>query len=252
MDYTPGELMVCAAAREIQDRQVIFVGMRLPLLAFAVAKNLHAPSAIGLFENGLVREQPAPELLFTMSDNPNVAGALWCTGMRNVMGLLAQGYVDLGFIGGAEVDKYGNLNTSYIGAWQKPQVKLPGSGGAADIASLSKKTLIIMAHERRRFKEKVDYITSPGFGEGEKWRDKVGLPGHGPQAIITTLGILRFDGESREAYLDSYHPGSGVEEIKTHTGWDLKIKPGAAPTPPPTKEELEILRRYDPQKFWTK
>lgn len=251
MDYTPGELMVCAAAREIKDGHVVFVGMRLPLLAFAVAKNLHAPSAIGLFENGIVRDQPAPELLFTMGDNPNVAGALWCTGMRNVMGLLAQGYVDLGFIGGAEVDKYGNLNTSYIGDRQKPEVKLPGSGGAADIAGLSKRTLIIMAHERRRFKERVDYITSPGFGEGPGWREKVGLPGHGPQAIITTLGILRFDEESREAYLDSYHPGKSSEEVKANTGWDLKVKPGAAETMPPTPEELKVLRKYDPQKFWT-
>ncbi len=196
MDYTPGELMVCAAAREIKDPDVVFVGMRLPLLAFAVAKNLHAPGAIGLFENGIVRDQPAPELLFTMSDSPNVAGALWCTGMRNVMGLLAQGYVDLGFIGGAEVDKYGNLNTSYIGDWKKPQVKLPGSGGAADIAALSKHTLIIIAHQQHRFKARVDYITSPGYGEGPGWREKMGLPGHGPRAIITTLGILRFDDES--------------------------------------------------------
>ena len=103
----------------------------------------------------------------------------------------------------------------------------------------------------RRFKERVDYITSPGFGEGPGWREKVGLPGHGPQAIITTLGILRFDEESREAYLDSYHPGKSAEEVKANTGWDLKVKPGAAPTMPPTPEELKVLRKYDPQKFWT-
>jgi glutaconate CoA-transferase subunit B len=190
--YTDRELMVVTAAREIRDGEVVFVGMRLPLLAFALAKRSHAPRAIGLFENGIVRENPAPELLYTMSDPPNVPGALWCTTTGNIMGLLEQGLVDLGFIGGAEVDRYGNLNTSYIGDWRRPAVKLPGSGGGADIASLARRFVIIMPQERHRFVERVAYMTSPGHGDGPGWRARTGLAGDGPTALITTLGVFRF------------------------------------------------------------
>jgi glutaconate CoA-transferase subunit B len=136
-DYTPQELMVVCAAREIHDGEVVFVGMRLPLLAFALAKRTHAPNATGLFENGLMRDSPSAELLYTMGDSPNILGAQWATRMLNVMGLLAQGRANLGFIGGAEIDRFGNLNTSRIGDWQHPTIKLPGSGGGADIASLA-------------------------------------------------------------------------------------------------------------------
>src|SRR5690242_10601186 len=156
--------MVVAASREIADGEVVFVGMRLPLLAFTLAKRTHAPSAIGLFENGLVRDAPSPELLLTMGDAPNIAGAEWATRTTALMGLLAQGWANLGFVGGAEVDRYGNLNTSYVGPRERPQVKLPGSGGGADIASLARRLAIIMAHGKKRFPERVSYITSPGYG----------------------------------------------------------------------------------------
>jgi len=134
-DFTERELMVISAAREIRDDDVVFVGMRLPLIAFAYAKRTHAPGATGLFENGIVRDQPSPETLLTMSDTPNIPGALWCTGTLEIMALLQQGLVDLGFIGGAEIDRFGNLNTSFIGDWRDPKVRLPGSGGGGDIAS---------------------------------------------------------------------------------------------------------------------
>src|ERR671937_914300 len=130
--YTPAELMVVAAAREIRDGEVVFVGMRLPLLAFSLAKRTHAPNAIGLFENGLVRDRVPPPGLYTMSDPPNVTETAWATGLLEVMGLLQRGDVDLGFIGGAEVDRFGNINTTLIGAPERPTVKLPGSGGGAD------------------------------------------------------------------------------------------------------------------------
>ncbi len=252
MTYTDRELMVIAAAREIRDGDVIFVGMRLPILAFALAKRTHAPGAIGLFENGIMRESPAPEMLFTISDPPNIPGALWITSTANIMGMLQQGLVDMGFIGGAEVDRFGNLNTSYIGDWRKPRVKLPGSGGGADIASMARRFVIIMPQERHRFKERVDYITSPGHGEGGDWRKRVGLTGGGPTALITTLGVFRFDPESREAYLASYHQGQSVDAVKAQTGWDLKVAPGAGETPAPTLAELEIVRACDPQGFWTR
>jgi glutaconate CoA-transferase subunit B len=251
MHYTPQELMVAAAAREIRDGEVVFVGMRLPLIAFALAKATHAPSAVGLFECGIVRDTPAPELLYTMGDGPNIARATWCAPMLDVLGLLQAGAVDVGFVGGAEIDLYGNLNTSYIGSPAAPQVKLPGSGGGADIASLAQRLLIIMAHERRRFVERVGYITSPGYGEGAGWRERVGLPRGGPAAVITTLGVIAFDATTGEALLRSYHPGQSPETLRAQTGWDLKVAPGVYETAAPTDEELAIIRRYDPEGFWT-
>lgn len=252
MNYTPQELMVAAAAREIRDGEIVFTGMRLPLIAFAVAKNLHAPRAIGLFECGLMRDTPSPELLYTMGDPPNITDALWATRMINLMGLLQQGCVDLGFIGGAEVDRFGNLNTSYLGDPQTPTTKLPGSGGAADMASLSKRLVIIMAHEKRRLVERVNYITSPGFGNGNGWRARVGLPRGGPSAVITTRGVLGFDPATGEAMLRSYHPGQSVDSVRAETGWDLRVAPDVGETLPPTAQELAMIRQYDPQGFWTR
>ena len=251
-EYTNRELMVIAAGREIRDGDLVFVGMRLPLLAFAFAKRTHAPGAIGLFENGIVRDQPAPETLMTMSDTPNIPGALWSTGTLEIMSLLQQGLVDLGFIGGAEIDKHGNLNTNYVGDWRKPKVRLPGSGGGADIASLAKRFVVIMPQERHRFKERVDFITSPGFGDGAGWRERVGLPGGGPAAVITTLGVYRFDPETCEMILESWHPGQSLESVRAATGWGLRLADGCGETPTPTAAELEIVRACDPAGFWTR
>jgi glutaconate CoA-transferase subunit B len=244
--------MVVCAAREIRDGEVVFVGMRLPLLAFALAKRTHAPNAVGLFENGLVRDAPAAALLMTMGDGPNIAGAEWGTRTTALMGLLAQGCAHLGFVGGAEVDRYGNLNTSYIGPRARPKVKLPGSGGGADIASLAQRLAIIMAHERHRFPERVNYVTSPGYGEGGDWRTRVGLPRGGPSAVITTLAVLGFAPETHEMELRSWHPGTDAATVRAHTGWDLRLASDARETPPPTADELAMIRASDPQGFWTR
>jgi glutaconate CoA-transferase subunit B len=249
MEYSPAELMVAAAAREIRDGETVFVGMRLPLIAFVLAKRTHAPGATGIFEAGLVRDRPAAELLYTMADPPNIVGATWATGLWEVMSYLQRGEVHLGFIGGAEVDVHGNLNTSYIGSPERPAVKLPGSGGAADIASLSQRFVIIMQHDRKRLREHVDFITSPGYGDGPGWRQRVGLPGGGPGALITTLGVFGFEGE--RAVLGSYHPFTTPEEIAANTGWDLCASPDLQPTAAPTPDELAIIREYDPEGFWT-
>ena len=251
-DYTERELMVIAAAREIRDGDVAFVGMRLPLLAFALAKRTHAPTALGLFENGIARETPSSEMLFTMSDPPNLWGATWSTGTANMMGMLAQGLVDLGFIGGAEVDRHGNLNTSYIGDFRAPRVKLPGSGGAADIACYAKRFVIVMPQERHRFVERVGYVTSVGHGDGGGFRARHGLPGGGPVALITTLGVFRFDPTTGEAYLTSYHPGQSADAVRAQTGWDLRVAPEVSETPTPTEGELAIVRDCDPEGFWTR
>jgi glutaconate CoA-transferase subunit B len=250
MSYTRRELMVAAAAREIRDGDKVFVGMRLPLLGFAVAKETHAPGAIGIFENGVIRDWPALESIFTMSDPPNVAGALLCGGLNDVMYLLQSGRVDLGFIGGAEVDRFGNLNTHWVEENGK-RIRLPGSGGAADIATMAKRCIIIMNHERRRFTPKVQYITSPGFGDGGEWRKELGLPGGGPSRVITSMGIFSFDAATGEMILSSYHPGVSVDDIKHETGWPLRVAPDVGETNPPTEAELAAVRKYDPKGVWT-
>jgi glutaconate CoA-transferase subunit B len=252
-DYTPHELMVVAAAREIADGEVVFVGMRLPLLAFGLAKRTHAPSAIGLFENGLVRDRVPPPDLYTMSDAPNVADAAWATGLLEVMESLQRGDVNLGFIGGAEVDRFGNINTSVIGTPELPRVKLPGSGGGADIACLAQRLVSLMEHDPRRFRQRVDFVTSPGYGDGsEDWRQRVGLVRGGPSAVITTLGVLRFDPASHEAYLATYHPFSSPSAVRTATGWPLRVAEDCQPTPEPTADELRLIREADPHGFWTR
>jgi glutaconate CoA-transferase subunit B len=246
-------MMVAVASREIRDGDLVFVGMRLPILAYAVARNSHAPTARGLFEVGLMRDQPASGFLGTMGDPPNVAGALWATRMSNAMALMARGDVDLGFIGGAEVDRFGNLNTSYVGDPARPHVKLPGSGGGADIAILSGRWVTLMSHERRRLVERVSYVTSPGHGDGTPgWRGRRGLLGGGPVAIITTLAVLRFPEGGGEAFLASVHPGHSVEEVRERTGWELRVGEGAGETPTPTEAELAAIRRFDPEGFWTR
>ncbi len=251
-DYTPQELMVVAAAREIRDGETVFVGMRLPLLAFALAKRTHAPSAIGVFENGLVRDSLPPPDLYTMSDSPNILDAAWATGLVEVMSLLQRGDVQLGFIGGAEVDRFGNVNTSVIGSREKPRVKLPGSGGGADIASLSHRLVNLMEHAPHRLRERVDFITSPGYGDGPGWRERQGLVRGGPSAVITTLAVLRFDPASCEAYLASYHPFTTVDEVRSATGWPLNVPDDCPPTAVPTADELRLIREADPRGFWTR
>jgi glutaconate CoA-transferase subunit B len=250
-DYTPQELMVVAAAREIADGELVFVGMRLPLLAFGLAKRTHAPSAMGVFENGLVRDRVPPPDLYTMSDAPNVSNAAWATGLVDVMALLQRGDVQLGFIGGAEVDRFGNINTTVIGSRAAPRVKLPGSGGGADIACLAQRLVSLMEHEPRRLRDRVDFITSPGYGDGSPgWRQRQGLVRGGPVAVITTLGVLRF--ERFEAYLASYHPFTTPQAVREATGWPLRIAEDCPPTPPPSPDELRLIREADPHGFWTR
>jgi glutaconate CoA-transferase subunit B len=250
LSFTLGELMVAAAAREIRDGEVVFVGMRLPLIAFVVAKKTHAPNAIGLFENGVVRSTPAAELIYTMADPPNLLGATQCLDMTAVMGLLQSGRVNLGFLGAAEVDKYGNLNSTQV-TGPKGMVRLPGSGGACDIASLAHRFVVLLDHAKHRLPVRVSYITSPGFGEGRGWRERVGLPRGGPSAVITTKCALRF-GDDREAYLDTTHPGVAVDEVLADTGWKLRVSETVGETQLPNEAELRAIREYDREGFWTR
>jgi glutaconate CoA-transferase subunit B len=249
-DYTLNELMVVAAAREIKDGELVFVGMRLPLIAFVVAKRTHAPNAIGLFENGVVRSTPSPELIYTMADPPNIRGATQCLDMGSVMGLLQAGRVNLGFLGAAEVDRYGNLNSTQVSR-KNGIVRLPGSGGACDIASLAQRFVALLDHSRHRLPERVSYITSPGNGDGAGWRKRVGLPRGGPAAVITSKCVLRF-GEDGEAFLSSTHPGVTVNDVQANTGWKLKLGTELQQTPEPNAAELRAIREYDKEGFWSK
>jgi glutaconate CoA-transferase subunit B len=247
--YTLAELMVASAAREIRDREVVFVGMRLPLIAFVVAKRTHAPNAIGLFENGVIRATPAPELIYTMADPPNIMGATQCLDMLGVMSLLQSGRVHLGFLGAAEVDRFGNLNSTEV---RGPEgvIRLPGSGGACDIASLAHRFVALLDHSKQRLPERVSFLTSPGNGDGPGWRMRMGLPRGGPSAVITTKAILRFD-PGGEAYLASTHPGIDVDDVLNNTGWKLRVSEQLTSTPEPNAEELRAIRDYDKEAFWT-
>ena len=238
--YTQRELMVTAAAREIRDREVVFVGMRLPLLGFGLAKATHAPDAVGLFENGVIRDRPAEAFIYTMGDPPNIAGAVACLGLNDVMSLLQQGRVDVGFIGGAEIDPLGNLNTTRTSSGGT-LVRLPGSGGGGDIASLAGRTVLIMEHEPRRFRPRVDYITSPGHFTGRRRG--------GPATLITTLGV--FDLSLRGVRARSLHPGVTAEQVRQATGFPVAIDESIPSTPPPSPDELAYIRNADPQGFWT-
>ena len=245
--------MVVAAAREIRDGEVVFVGMRLPCWrsAWPSAPTRRRPSACSK-TGWCVTALPPPDL-YTMSDAPNVRDAAWATGLVDIMQLLQHGDVNLGFIGGAEVDRFGNINTNLIGTREVPRVKLPGSGGGADIASLAQRLVALMEHEPRRLRERVDFVTSPGYGDGSAdWRQRQGLVRGGPSAVITTLGVLRFDASTREAYLASYHPFSSAAEVQAATGWPLHVAEDCQPTPAPSRDELRLIREADPNGFWTR
>src|SRR5688500_13912185 len=249
--------MVAQAAREIKDGERVFVGMRLPLIAFVVAKRTHAPNAVGLFELGVMRDAPAPELLYTMGDPPNVAGAVWCARTIDLMGLLQRGEIDAGFIGGAEIDRHGNLNTTAIGPDRaRPATQLPGSGGGADIASLAHRLIVIMPHDKRRLRERVDLVTSTGDGDGPGWRERAGLPRGGPAVLIWSRAIFR--GVETETTLSSIHPAEQLGEVMETIGWtkpkrahhDRPGEPGIRDvlrTESPSAEGLRIIREYDPQ-----
>jgi glutaconate CoA-transferase, subunit B len=247
--YTVGELMVATTAREIRDGEVVFVGMRLPLIAFVVAKKTHAPNAVGLFENGVIRTTPASGLIYTMADPPNILGATQCLDMLGVMSLLQSGRVHLGFLGAAEVDRFGNLNSTEVRG-PNGLTRLPGSGGACDIASLAHRVVVLLEHSKQRLPERVSFLTSPGNGDGPGWRKRIGLPRGGPAAVITSKAVLRF-GADGEAYLASVHPGIEIEDVLENTGWKLRIAEAIQQTPEPTSEELRAIREYDKEGFWT-
>ena len=248
----PRERMVLRAAREIQEGETVFVGTRLPLLAYLVAKATHARGATALYENGLIREEAARELLFTMGDPPNILDATCASTTLDVMGMLAAGRVDLGILGAAEVDRFGNLNSTEVVAEDGRKSRLPGSGGAADILSLARRCVILMPQETRRLVPRVAFRTSPGRGDGPGWRAREGLPPGGPSAIVTTHAVFRFDHAIEEAYLYEIYPGFTVDHLHAGMAWEPRIAQPIGMTRPFTDEEIAVLRRIDPDGFWTR
>ena len=247
-EYTRAELMAICAAREIRDGEVAFIGTGLPMLGGMLAKHTTAPHCIMVFESGVVDARPTRTPL-SIGDACLVPGSVMLAGLTEVFGLLMQpGHVDVGFIGAAQIDRHGNLNSTVIGDYGNPKVRLPGSGGANDIGSLAKRVIMMMKQDARKFVERLDYLTTPGWLDGPGGRERAGLPRGGPSAVITDLGIYRFDASTKEMYLDSHHPGVTPEEIRSNVSWHLAIPEGVKRTKSPTKRELRVLRtKCDPE-----
>jgi len=250
LEYTRSELMTITAAKELRDGEVVFVGIGLPNLAVNLAKRTSAPNLIMIYEAGVIGANPT-RLPLSIGDPCLVSGARSVCSMFEVFGFYLQaGRIDVGFLEGAQIDRYGNINSTVIGDYRTPKVRLPGSGGACEISSLAKRILIITTHEKRKFPERVDFVTSPGFLGGRKEREQLRLEGGGPEAVITDLGVMRFDKETGEMILTSVHRGVNVEEVKQNTGWDLRISKDLKTTEEPSEGDLLILRQLDPQRIY--
>jgi len=249
--YIKPELMACCGAREIQENDIVLVGTGFPTMAANIAKHTHAPNARLMQESGVYDARPKRPAL-SVGDPCLNPGAAMIGGLMDIMGMgLQAGNVDVGFLSGSQVDKFGNINTTCIGDYENPKSRLPGSGGANPIGSLIKRVLIIALHDTRRLAEKVDFITTPGYIDGPGARENHGLPpGTGPHVIITNKAVMRFDKSTGEAYLDTYHPDTTVEEVVKNTPWDFKVSPDVRETEPPTEFELRVLREVlDPKRM---
>ncbi|MFZ3069845.1 MAG: CoA-transferase [Anaerolineaceae bacterium] len=245
--YNATELMIINAARLLKDGDQVFVGVGIPNLACNLARRTHAPNLQMIYEAGVIGARP-DRLPLSIGDPTLVSGASSVCSMFEVFSLyLQRGNVDVGFLGGAQIDQYGNINATVIGDYQHPKVRLPGSGGSMEIAAWANRCYIITPHQKRRFPARVDFHTSMGFLEGGDARAKTGVRGSGPQAVVTNLGILKPDG-SGEMILAALHPGCTFEQVQENTGWSLKQVEDLEITTAPSPEELRILREeLDPK-----
>lgn len=240
-DFTLQELMAVAAAREIKDGEKVIIGTGLPLLGAFLAQKTHAPNMIAIYESGAIDCKPVVTPL-SVADAVLVPGAAMQGGLMEALGLVHKGELDVGFLGGAQIDKYGNLNTHVIGDYYNPKVRFAGSGGSNDIGAGCKRTIVMMLHQKQRFPEKVDFLTTPGYFGGAGQRETMGFPGEGPSVVVSTMGILRFHRETKEMYLESYHPGVTIEQIMAATGWNIMVADDVKETERPSPELIRILR----------
>ncbi len=251
--HTPAELMTAVAARELRDGEVVFVGIGLPNLACNLARATHAPGLVLIYESGAVGAEPE-RLPVSIGDPSLVTGSLMVCGMADVFQCLLQnGRIGVGFLGGAQIDRFGNINTTVIGPYARPSVRLPGSGGAAEIAIHARRTLVISRLSRRAFPESVDFVTSPGHRMGGRSRRELGMPGAGPVRVVTDKGILDADPDTGELVLGALYPGVELDEVRAGVGWTLRCRERLQPVDPPSDRELTLLRDVlDPRGLYLK
>ena len=250
-NYTASELLAVMSARLLLDGQIIFAGVGIPLLAATLAQRVHAPSLTILFEGGVIGPFIVPgELPPSTNEQRCTRKANMVLPITDVMLLLQRGYIDIGFMGGAQIDRYGNLNSSFIGDPEQPKIRLPGTGGGNDISSLTN-MIVAMKHEKRRFVPKVDFITSPGFLGGGTSRADAGLVSGGMFRVVTDLAIMGFDEQSKEMKVLSLHEGVSNEQVQDNTGFDLAFDDTVQTTQAPAPEELAVVRELDPASLYT-
>jgi glutaconate CoA-transferase subunit B len=247
--FTRAELMVCAAARELADGETVFVGIGLPNLACNLARRLHAPSLVLIYESGAVGAVPE-RIPVSIGDPALVTNSIAVASMSEIFcNYLQGGRIDVGFLQGAQIDRFGNLNTTVIGDYGSPKVRLPGSGGACEIAINARRVLIVSPQSKKSFPVKLDFVTSPGHLTGGDARSRLGLPGSGPQRVITDLALYGF--EQGEMIVESLHPGVTLEEVGAGLGWEPRVAARLATTPSPTAAELALLRdELDPKRLY--
>jgi glutaconate CoA-transferase subunit B len=246
-EYSPSELLICLASRVMEDESTAFIGTGIPMLAASLAQAMQAPNLVPIFEfggTGAILEK----LPLAVGDMRTYNKALAASGICDIMETSQRGFVEFGFLGGAQIDKYGNLNSTVIGEQEHPKVRMPGSGGGNDVGSSCWRTIAIMIHDKRRFVKKIDFLTTPGFLTGPGTREEAGLPpGTGPYRVVTNLCIMGYDEKTKEMKLLSVNPGVTVQDVIDNTGFELLIADEVTQNEPPTEEELRILReQIDP------
>jgi glutaconate CoA-transferase, subunit B len=251
MTYNAMELMICCAARLLEDGRTVAVGTGVPCAAAMLAQHTSAPNLVILFEAGGVAPQ-LPTMPISVGDSRTFFRGLMATGMTDIMETCQRGLIDYTFLGGAQIDAYGNLNSTQIGRdYRHPRVRLPGSGGANDLASLCWRILVVTNHDRRRFVEQLDFLTTPGYLTGPGAREAAGLPpGTGPYRVITDLAVLGYGEQTRRMEVRSLHPGVSLEQVRAATGFELGVCEPLDTTTPPTEHELHVLRtEVDPHRY---
>jgi glutaconate CoA-transferase subunit B len=249
-DYNTMEMMIVAAARCLEDRATVGVGTGAPCAAAMLAQKTHAPKLVIMFEAGGISPL-LPTMPISVGDSRTFYKAVMASGMCEIMETSQRGMVDYTFLGGAQIDMFGNLNTTVIGDWRKPKVRLPGSGGANDFASFCWRILVITPQDIRRFVSKVDFVTTPGYLEGPGARERAGLPGNtGPYKVVTNMAVMGYDEETKRMRVESIHPGYTFDEVQENCGFALLKAQEIVQTSPPTVKELEILRsEVDPMRY---
>ncbi len=245
--YSSSELLICLASRIMEDGTTAFIGTGIPMLAASLAQSMHAPNLVAVFEfggTGAILEK----LPLAVGDMRTFNKAVHASGICDIMETSQRGFIEYGFLGGAQIDMYGNLNSTAIGDVLHPKVRLPGSGGGNDVGSCCWRTIAVMPHDKRRFVQKIDFVTTPGYLTGPGAREEAGLPhGTGPYRVVTSLGVLGYDDKTKRMKLLSVNPGVTVEKVVENTGFDLLLEKEISHNPPPTDQELDILRtKIDP------